>query len=84
MLNRRVTIGKSVDCNLQMTWDINSNIAPVQAEIVSERGNIYLIAMEEGVCREDKPIVTDKKIRLYHRDKFKIGQTLFTYIEHDV
>lgn len=84
MLNRRVTIGKSVDCNLQMTWDINSNIAPVQAEIISERGNIYLIAMEEGVCREDKPIVTDKKIRLYHRDKFKIGQTLFTYIEHDV
>lgn len=84
MLNRRVTIGKSVDCNLQMSWDINSDIAPVQAEIISERGNIYLTALEDGVYREDKPVATDKKIRLYHRDKFKIGETLFTYVEHDV
>ena len=84
VINRRVTIGKSVDCNLQMTWDINSNIAPVQAEIISERGNIYLVALENGVYREDALVATDKKIRLYHGDKFKIGQTLFTYVEHDV
>ena len=84
VINRRITIGKSVDCNLQMSWDINSNIAPIQVEMVSERGNIYLIALEKGVYMDDKPVVQDKKIQLYHGDSFKIGQTLFTYVEHDI
>ncbi|MDO4755514.1 MAG: FHA domain-containing protein, partial [Parabacteroides sp.] len=82
--NRRVTIGRSVDCNLQVTWDINSDIAPIQAEIVSERGNLYLIALEIGVEKSRKPVKIGKKIRLYHGDKFTIGQTIFTYIEKDV
>lgn len=84
VINRRVTIGKSVDCNLQMSWDVNSNISPIQAEIISERGNIYLVSLEDGVCRDGKPLKVDKRIRLYHGDKFVIGQTLFTYVEHDV
>lgn len=83
-IHRRVTIGKSVDCNLQMSWDMNSDIAPVQAEIVSERGNLYLIALEEGVYKKEQLMKLDTKIRLYHGDQFKIGQTLFTYVEHDV
>ena len=83
VINRRVTIGKSVDCNLQMSWDINSQIAPIHAELVSSRGNIYLVACEEGVVYKGKQIKVDKRIRLYHGDSFSIGQTTFTYVEHD-
>ena len=84
VINRRVTIGKSVDCNLQMSWDVNGNIAPVQAEILSKRGNIYLVALESGVYMKDKPVKLETPKRLYHGDSFRIGQTLFTYVEHDV
>ena len=75
---------RSVDCNLQVTWDINSDIAPIQAEVVSDRGNLYLIALETGVVMNKKPVNLEKKIRLYHGDKFTIGQTIFTYIEKDI
>ena len=83
VINRRVTIGKSVDCNLQMSWDINSQIAPIHAELVSSRGNIYLVACEEGVICQGKQAKVDKRIRLYHGDSFSIGQTTFTYVEHN-
>jgi hypothetical protein len=83
VINRRVTIGKSVDCNLQMSWDINSQIAPIHAELVSSRGNIYLVACEEGVVCKGKQVKVDKRIRLYHGDSFCIGQTTFTYVEHN-
>lgn len=81
---RKITIGKSVDCNLQMTWDINSSISPIQAIILSKHGNIYLIPQEEGVYIGKRMVKVDAKIRLYHGDKFTIGQTIFTYIEKDV
>lgn len=83
-INRCVTIGKSVDCNLQMSWDINSAIAPKQAELKMIGGNIYLIPLESGVTFKGKPAITDRHIRLYHGDNFSIGQTKFTYVEHDV
>lgn len=81
-IHRRVTIGKSVDCNLQMSWDVNSHIAPIHAEIVSARGNIYLVACEDGVAKDTKNLAIGKRVRLYHGDRFSIGQTTFTYIEH--
>lgn len=81
-IHRKVTIGKSVDCNLQMSWDINSHIAPIHAEIVSSRGNIYLVACEDGVAKNSHLLAIDKRVRLYHGDKFSIGQTTFTYVEH--
>ena len=84
VINRCVTIGKSVDCNLQMSWDINSAIAPKQAELKMIGGNIYLIPLENGVTFKGKPAILDKRIHLYHGDKFVIGQTTFTYVEHDV
>lgn len=80
---KRVTIGKSVNCNLQMSWDIKSSIAPVHAELVSSRGNIYLIARESGVYKHSKELKLDERIKLHHGDKFTIGQTKFTYVEHD-
>lgn len=83
--NKRVTIGKSVNCDLQMSWDLNSPIAPQQAEIRMINGNIYLIATEEGVRTTDqKPIKPNVRKRLYHGSKFRIGKTIFTYIEKDL
>ena len=84
LIERTVSIGKSVDCNLQMSWDINSAIAPKQALLKLIGGNIYLIPQEQGVTFKGKPAIIDKRLHLYHGDKFVIGQTTFTYVEHDV
>ena len=81
--DRVVTIGKSVDCSLQLSWDIQSNVAPVQAEIRIKNQMPYLIALEPGVYLGSKPARVDKKIRLYHGRVFRIGKTTFTYIEKD-
>lgn len=82
--NRRVTIGKSVDCNIQMSWDVNGNIAPKQAEVVSEKGNVYLVAVEKGVSINGKSLNPGQKLRLYHGNRFMIGQTTFTFVEKDI
>ena len=83
--NKRITIGKSVNCDLQMSWDLISQIAPLQAEIRMINGNIYLIATEKGVTMTDKkPLKPNTKKRLYHGSKFVIGKTIFTYIEKDL
>ena len=82
--NRQITIGKSVNCNLQMSWDLNSQIAPVQAILSAEYGNIYLMAEENGVYMDNKPLKVNKKVRLYHGTRFVIGQTIFTYVEKDI
>ena len=81
--NRVVTIGKSVDCSLQLSWDVQSPIAPVQAEIRMIRKVPYLIALEPGVYINNRPVKLGKKIHLYHGKSFAIGQTVFTYIEKD-
>ena len=80
---RIVTIGKSVDCSLQLSWDLNGNVAPVHAEIHMEDECLYLIAREKGVYIEGKAMNIDKKEWLYHGKMFTIGNTTFTYIEKD-
>ena len=82
--NKRVSIGKSVNCDLQMSWDLTSQIAPEQAEIQMKKGHIYLIAIEDGVVLENKPLRVNVKKRLYHGMKFTIGKTKFTYLEKDL
>ncbi len=78
-----VTIGQSVDCDLQLSWDIQSMIAPIQAEIREVHGILKLFALEEGVFAGTKAIRPGKSIRLYHGRTFSIGKTTFTYIEKD-
>jgi len=80
---RVVTIGKSVDCSLQLSWDIQNDVAPVQAEIFFENNIPYLSALEPGVYVEGKPVEVDDKIPLHHGKSFTIGQTTFTYVEKD-
>jgi hypothetical protein len=79
-----VTIGKSVDCSIQLSWDLNGAVAPLQAEIRQHVGSMRLVAMENGVYVDnDKPLPIGKEIWLYHGRRFTIGNTTFTYIEKD-
>lgn len=82
--HQQVTIGKSVNCNLQMSWDLNGEIAPIQAEIRREGFSVFLRAVEDGVKLSNGQLEVEKEIRLYHGTKFQIGQTTFTYIEKDL
>lgn len=78
-----VSIGRSVDCSLQLSWDIRNDIAPVQAEIKRRGSACILIPMEAGVIMKEKEVKPGKKITLYNGIKFFIGDTEFTYIEKD-
>ena len=84
VLSKRVLIGKSVNCDLQMTWDITSPIAPEQAVVKLVNGNPYLMALEDGVMFDKIMLRTHERKRLYHGSKFVIGKTTFTYIEKDL
>lgn len=80
---KSVTLGKSVDSTIQLSWDIQSDIAPIQAEIRLIKQTPYLIPLEPGVYCQSRPARVNKKIRLYHGKSFTIGKTTFSYIEKD-
>ena len=83
--NHVVTIGRSVDCSIQLSWDLNGTIAPLQAEIRQHVGSMRLSALEDGVMVDDeKPLPVGRQIWLYHGRSFTIGNTTFTYIEKDL
>ena len=75
-----VTLGKSIDCSLHMSWDLKGKVAPVQAEIKMVDDALRLTALEEGVMFNNKPLNVGKSIWLYHNTSFLIGDTTFTYI----
>ena len=79
-----VTIGKSVDCSLQLSWDINGYVAPKHAEISLREQTPYLTALEEGIFVDGEAIISGQTVRLYHGKSFTIGNTTFTYIEKDM
>ncbi len=78
-----VVIGKSVDCDLQLSWDINSVIPPKQAEIRFYRGRLCLFPIEEGVYTDKEMLSVGSRLMLYHGTSFTIGRTTFTYLEKD-
>lgn len=82
--DRVVTIGKSLDCSLQLSWDISGNVAPIHAEIRLHRHVPYLTALEEGVIVNGRSAQVGKRIWLYHGTSFAIGNTTFQYIEKDI
>ena len=79
--NAVVTIGKSVNCTLQITWDLQSDIAPLQAEIRLVGGVPRLYVVDGDVYVGNKARPQGSRFNLYHGDKFQIGQTLFCYLE---
>lgn len=80
-----VTIGRSIDCTLQLSWDTTGVVAPVQAELRCQGDTVRLYAVEDGVyLKNSKPLEVGKSRQLYHGDSFEIGRTTFTYIEKDL
>ena len=79
-----VTIGKSIDCLLQMTWDVKGQVAPVHANLRQTVRGISLTALEDGVMIDGKPLYPGHSRSLFHNMKFSIGDTTFTYIERDI
>ena len=79
-----VTIGKSIDCSLQMTWDIKGQVAPVHANLRLTNMGIRLTALEEGVMVGGKMLHPGNSRLLFHNNQFTIGDTTFTYLERDI
>ena len=82
--DRVVTIGKSVDCSLQLSWDLMGDIAPIHAEIRMRHNIPYLTAIEDGVIINGKPVEVGREVWLYHGTSFSIANTTFTYFEKDL
>lgn len=82
--NRVVTLGKSVDCDLVMSWDVKGDIAPVQANLTKEGSRIFITPLEPGISCKGKALPTGRKEHLYHGKSIVIGTTDFTYLEKDV
>lgn len=79
-----VRIGSSVECELQLMWDLQSGIAPIQARIYQRQGRLYLEPLEAGVFDGNgRPLAEGGAIRLYHGYRFSIGSSNFSYIEKD-
>jgi hypothetical protein len=79
-----VTIGKSIDCSLQMTWDVKGQVAPVHANLRLTNMGIRLTALEEGVMVGNKMLPPGNSRLLSHNNQFTIGDTTFTYMERDI
>lgn len=79
-----VTIGKSIDCSLQMSWDIKGQVAPIHAEMRMLPGGVRLTAVESGMKLGDSPLPPGRSVWLYHNSQFSIGDTTFTYVERDM
>lgn len=79
-----VTIGKSIDCSLQMSWDIKGQVAPINAELRMVGDGVRLTAVEDGVRVNNDPLSPGRSIWLYHNTQFSIGDTTFTYVERDI
>ena len=82
--NTVVTIGKSIDCTLEMSWDSAPGIGPKKAEIRMDDGVLYLYALEDGVMVGNRELKAGKRIRLYRGRRFRIGNTEFEYQERDI
>ena len=82
--NAVVSFGRSVDCSLQLSWDLQGNVAPVHAQITMQKGKLLLNALEDGVLYAGKPLKVEKTVKLRNGSVFQIGQTIFTYQEKDI
>ena len=80
----KVTIGKSIDCILEMNWDDADNIADKQVEIYLENDRPYCKALAEGTrLSSGQMLPVNQVILLSHGTEFTIGNSTFTYIEKD-
>ena len=79
-----VSIGRSIDCSIEMAWDSSRDIAPKAAEIRQLSGVCYLYVLDGTVSCGRRTLGEGARIRLYSGRSFTIGGTTFTYQERDV
>ena len=82
--NRVITVGKSVDCDLILSWDVKGDVAPVQANLTKEGDRVFITPLEPGLFVKGRAVPTGRKEHLFHGKHFTIGTTEFTYLEKDV
>ncbi len=80
----KVTIGKSIDCVIQINWDEKGDIADKQVELYLENDRPYCRAIDEGTSLSNgRTLKVGEVINLTHGTSFIIGNTKFTYVEKD-
>ncbi|HOY32283.1 MAG TPA: hypothetical protein PKW80_10425 [Bacteroidales bacterium] len=80
----KVTIGKSIDCVIQINWDDKGKIADKQVELYLENDRPYCKAISEGtILGSGRTLKVGDIIHLTHGTSFIIGNTKFTYVEKD-
>ena len=78
-----VTLGRSIDCSLQLSWDTEGVVDAQHAELVLDSDIICLRSLGGEVLVNGRPLADDKTVPLYHGHQFTIGRTTFTYVEKD-
>ena len=79
----KVSIGKSINCVLQMNWDDSENISDKAVELYLENERPYCRVLDHGVTRQGRSIPQGTVLPLLHGTEFTIGKTRFTYLEKD-
>ncbi|MCQ2329050.1 MAG: hypothetical protein MJZ93_00640 [Paludibacteraceae bacterium] len=76
----KVTIGRSVDCNFQITWDIGNDIAARVAMIERKKNVLVLTCLDGGVFYNNRYMKVGESVKLFHGREFQIGGTRFSII----
>lgn len=76
-----VTIGRSIDCSLQLSWDIQSDIAPIQARIYMKGDQPLVEKLDGSVLYNGEELRQNKPCALYHGDMIQIGLTQLRFLE---
>ena len=79
----KVSIGKSVNCVLQMNWDNSEGIGDRVVELYLKNDRPYCKVLDNGVTQQGRTIPQGVEFVLVNGTEFSIGKTNFTYIEKD-
>lgn len=79
----RVTLGRSIDCSLQLSWDTEGMVDPQHAEIYLDGDVTKLRSLGGDVYVEGRLLNEDEICELYQGRRFSIGRTNFVYVEKD-
>jgi len=78
-----VTIGKSADCTVCMNWDDHVSLRDINVRLyVDKKDKVPCLRVEAEHIRYDhSAAVKNQTFMLHNGVKFKIGNTVFQYIE---
>lgn len=83
---KMVSIGMAGDCEIQMNWEKSNKVAKVHAQLyVDHDKKLPMIKpMASGVVYNNRAeLSVNKPNVLLNNDTFKIGDTIFQYVETD-